>query len=626
VEKMEAERVARRQQMVARKANRAQEEQRNIALGNPGDVDFIGMVAAWRASQAGMRPHELASDLKICICVRKRPHSNKEREKMDHDSVTCLHPYAHVHSAKVKVDGITKYLDHQSFRFDQTFGDGETTEDVYKYAAMPLVDFVCKGHGGRATCVAYGQTGSGKTYTMSGVQVMVAEDIFMLLAENAQQKQGNLPTTDNTIVTVSFFELYGGRCQDLLNDRHRLKILEDGKGEVVVTELEEYEAKDPTEFLTLVNAGNRNRTTHATQANDTSSRSHAVCQILLRDRATGSLRGKLSLVDLAGSERGSDTNQHNRQRRTESSEINKSLLALKECIRALDTGGGHSKDNHVPYRASKLTLVLKDCFTSPLAKTVMIATVSPGASACDHTLNTLRYADRIKQQKLGQLSEAAVKERQVMENARKQSERMRQAEERGEDYYEDLPAPPRKAQPKAAAKETARRQPGVDSPVRGKASKSVPSEFKSPAREPYRRAVGAESPRPEMKSPEPQDDIQHLHDSLRSRGEENEEDSEAVAELHRTVEQIFEDEENLLNLHMSIIQENAELLTAEGKLLQAVQGSEDYNIDAYASKLETILERKSELIDQLGGKLRLFRESLRKEEELSRRVGKLSTE
>lgn len=141
----------------------------------------------------------------------------------------------------------------------------------------------------------------------------------------------------------------------------------------------------------------RKRTTHATEANDTSSRSHAVCQILLRDKDTRRVRGKLSLVDLAGSERGSDTKSHNRQRRTESSEINKSLLALKECIRALDCGKGVG---HVPYRASKLTLVLKDCFTSKMARTTMIATVSPGSSSSDHTTNTLRYADRIKERKV----------------------------------------------------------------------------------------------------------------------------------------------------------------------------------------------------------------------------------
>lgn len=117
------------------------------------------------------------------------------------------------------------------------------------------------------------------------------------------------------------------------------------------------------------------------------------------------MRGKLSLVDLAGSERGADTKSHNRQRRTESSEINKSLLALKECIRALD-----SSNSHVPYRGSKLTLILKDCFTSSLARTTMITTVSPGSASADHTVNTLRYADRIKEKKVGDTDTAVLKD------------------------------------------------------------------------------------------------------------------------------------------------------------------------------------------------------------------------
>ena len=121
----------------------------------------------------------------------------------------------------------------------------------------------------------------------------------------------------------------------------------------------------------------------------------AICQILFRDKNTGRLKGKLSLVDLAGSERGSDTKSHNRQRRTESSDINTSLLALKECIRAID-----SDSKHVPYRQSKLTLILKDCFVSKSARTAMIATLSPGSNSTDHTVNTLRYADRIKEKKV----------------------------------------------------------------------------------------------------------------------------------------------------------------------------------------------------------------------------------
>ena len=132
------------------------------------------------------------------------------------------------------------------------------------------------------------------------------------------------------------------------------------------------------------------RTTHATEVNDQSSRSHAICEISICNGKA--VHGKLSLIDLAGSERGADTKSHNRQRRMESAEINKSLLALKECIRALDSG-----TSHVPFRASKLTQVLKDSFVNTNARTVMIATVSPCSSSTDHTVNTLRYADRVKE-------------------------------------------------------------------------------------------------------------------------------------------------------------------------------------------------------------------------------------
>jgi kinesin family protein 2/24 len=547
IERMEAEREERRRVMQERKLERAEEEQRNIAAGNPGDVDFIGLVKKWRTEHKNdaLPIESETAQPKICIAVRKRPVFEKERKKKDHDSVSVYHPVVWVHCAKVKVDGITKYLDHNSFCFDYGFGEKSSTEDVYRHCTMPLVDFTCSGKGGRATVFAYGQTGSGKTYTMNGIEAMVAEDIFHLLSKGANT---NL---DNTMVLVSFFEIYGGRIQDLLNKRNRLKVLEDGKGEVVVTGLREFEANNPKHLLEYMESAQKKRTTHATEANDTSSRSHAICQIVLRDIESQKLKGKLSLVDLAGSERGSDTKSHNRQRRTESSEINTSLLALKECIRAL---GGSSK--HVPYRASKLTLILKDCFTSSLARTTMIATVSPGASSADHTINTLRYADRIKEKKVSEVT----KSRRNKATSSEQEPRSNQ--------------------------------------------------------------------RPNRPKKEPVDDLDVLHTSLRGQDtddlfdSEDEKSVEEIAQLHRTVQTLFEEEESLLNLHMSVIQENAELLTEEGKLLQGVQSDAvvDYDIDNYASQLGSILDRKSYLINRLKEKLGSFRTQLQREEELSKKV------
>lgn len=101
----------------------------------------------------------------------------------------------------------------------------------------------------------------------------------------------------------------------------------------------------------------------------------------------------MSFIDLAGSERGADVTDTNKQTRMDGAEINKSLLALKECIRALD-----QDKKHTPFRGSKLTLVLKDSFTGN-CKTVMIGNISPSSASCEHTLNTLRYADRVKELK-----------------------------------------------------------------------------------------------------------------------------------------------------------------------------------------------------------------------------------
>jgi kinesin family protein 2/24 len=162
IERMEADREQRRIRQKEVRLARTQEEQRNLLAGNPGDVDFIGLVREWRQEHEGLaQPHGDVDFEKICVCVRKRPLNEKERAKRDHDSVTCLHPMATVHSAKLRVDGISKYLDHNSFRFDHAFDEETSTEEVYRYMAKPLVDWVCGGRGARATVFAYGQTGSG---------------------------------------------------------------------------------------------------------------------------------------------------------------------------------------------------------------------------------------------------------------------------------------------------------------------------------------------------------------------------------------------------------------------------------------------------------------------------------
>lgn len=106
---------------------------------------------------------------------------------------------------------------------------------------------------------------------------------------------------------------------------------------------------------------------------------------------SGKLHGQLSFIDLAGSEKGSDTAENVKKTRLEGAEINKSLLALKECIRAMNDPTA----NYTPFRSSKLTQVLKESFVGN-GRTVMIANISPSSYSCLETVNTLRYADRVK--------------------------------------------------------------------------------------------------------------------------------------------------------------------------------------------------------------------------------------
>lgn len=250
-----------------------------------------------------------------------------------------------------------------------------------------------------------GQTGSGKTFTMmgpgggkqenNGLYVLAARDIFKYIS--------SVPAYKELQVFVSFFEIYGGKLYDLLNKREKLVARQDANGNVQVVGLAEKSCHSVDELLTMITDGNAARTTASTGANADSSRSHAILQIVVKNmvKVPGAkpklnTHGKFSFIDLAGSERAADTTNNNQQTRLEGAEINKSLLALKECIRALDM-----ESKHLPFRGSQLTQVLKDSFIGN-SRTVMLANVSPNSSSCEHTLNTLRYADRVKELKRGE--------------------------------------------------------------------------------------------------------------------------------------------------------------------------------------------------------------------------------
>uniref|UniRef100_H0WGL7 Kinesin-like protein n=1 Tax=Otolemur garnettii TaxID=30611 RepID=H0WGL7_OTOGA len=390
VEKLQEKREKRRLQQQELREKRAQD----VDATNP-NYEIMCMIRDFRGS-LDYRPLTTADPIdehRICVCVRKRPLNKKETQMKDLDVITIpSKDVVMVHEPKQKVD-LTSYLENQTFRFDYAFDDSAPNEMVYRFTARPLVETIFER--GMATCFAYGQTGSGKTHTMGGdfsgknqdcskgIYALAARDVFLMLKKPNYKKL-------ELQVYATFFEIYSGKVFDLLNRKTKLRVLEDGKQQVQVVGLQEREVKCVEDVLKLIDIGNSCRTSGQTSANAHSSRSHAVFQIILRRK--GKLHGKFSLIDLAGNERGADTSSADRQTRLEGAEINKSLLALKECIRAL----GRNKP-HTPFRASKLTQVLRDSFIGENSRTCMIATISPGMASCENTLNTLRYANRVKE-------------------------------------------------------------------------------------------------------------------------------------------------------------------------------------------------------------------------------------
>ncbi|XP_065807579.1 kinesin-like protein KIF24 isoform X2 [Labrus bergylta] len=330
-----------------------------------------------------------AGGQRISVCVRKRPQTRGECRRGEADVVTTPNgECVIVHESKEAVD-LTQYILQHRFYFDQVFGEESSNEDVYRRTTYPLVQHVLKG--GKATCFAYGQTGAGKTHTMlgssprrPGLYALAVRDIFTHLSN----KNMHSPIQ----VYVSFFEIYCGQLYDLLDHRKRLFAREDGQKVVHIAGLRDVRVDSVSSLLKVIAQGTEERTQGVSGVNPLSSRSHALLQIQLRG-PNQQVAGRMWFVDLAGSERASDTREPDRQSRMEGAEINQSLLALKECIRSLD-----QEQSHTPFRQSKLTQVLKDSFIGD-SMTCMIANISPGHLATEHTLNTLRYADRVKELK-----------------------------------------------------------------------------------------------------------------------------------------------------------------------------------------------------------------------------------
>ncbi|KZT22519.1 P-loop containing nucleoside triphosphate hydrolase protein [Neolentinus lepideus HHB14362 ss-1] len=314
------------------------------------------------------------------------------------------------HVPSVKWNGPT--LQHKSFDSDLAFGPQIDNEEVYKrtVVANDLLTLVLSG--GISCILAYGQTGSGKTFTMEGLEHRIARDLFTvaeIMGKRFAEAEG---VEDHDIFEfgVTFLELLGKHASDLVEPPEDV----DAKGEPVRKEvaIQENKAgdvrprlisttvKSSVELEDLINNSLAHRRTSATLRNATSSRSHAVLTIRVKNKLLPyAEEGQLILVDLAGSERYEDSKAHDKQRMDESRDNNKSLMNLKECVRAKAKMAAEEGFVHIPWRMNKLTMVLKPIFdieSRQHSKTIIIAHVSPHIQDTVHSVNTLSYASPFK--------------------------------------------------------------------------------------------------------------------------------------------------------------------------------------------------------------------------------------
>ncbi|KAM3826815.1 kinesin-like protein KIF19 [Vipera latastei] len=284
----------------------------------------------------------------------------------------------------------------KTFIFDMVFGPQATQEEVYLSTTKSLIEGVISGY--NATIFAYGPTGAGKTHTMlgtdsePGIYIRTLRDLFQAIEATGDEW--------NYLVYVSYLEVYNEVIRDLLNpSTGYLELREDSKGCIQIAGITEVSTTNAQEIMELLTKGNKERTQEPTAANKTSSRSHAVLQVSVKqtNRVKGigeEVRvGKLFMVDLAGSERAAQT-QNQGKRMKEGAHINRSLLALGNCINALSEKGG-SRTQYINFRDSKLTRLLKDSLGGN-SRTVMIAHISPASTCFEESRTTLMYAYRAK--------------------------------------------------------------------------------------------------------------------------------------------------------------------------------------------------------------------------------------
>lgn len=353
------------------------------------------------------RPKIEASNIKVC--VRLRPFTSSELKRGVKNVISMVGNQVNIEAIDDK--SFRKYTQGKSFEYDETFWSFDKREHQYvdQKATFEKLGKQYLNHtfeGYNACIFAYGQTGSGKSYTMMGdnshpgLVPRVCKDIF---------NRCEVLLTDKRVavtVKISYFEIYNEDVYDLLAENRRtnltrLRVRESPETGPYVENLSEFVVKSYEDVWKYFNMGTVNRKTASTKLNVSSSRSHAIFTISIKqiqysdakaEKVVNVKKSSLRLVDLAGSERANSTKAMG-ERLKEGSNINKSLTCLGRVINTLALNTITQEKPVIPFRDSVLTWILKESLGGN-SKTAMVACISPGDY--EETLSTLRYASNAK--------------------------------------------------------------------------------------------------------------------------------------------------------------------------------------------------------------------------------------
>ena len=303
----------------------------------------------------------------VCIMARVRPSRNGYLSNVDVNS----------DSNDIKITEIKKNLQnkviksYKNYTFDKVFDDEYTNDDLFNDFGMEIALNLIKKID--TTFYVYGQTGSGKTYTIMGTDRIPGLLVLLLRM---------IKSYNNINLTFNCIQIYNNKCYDILNNNNEIYEREDRNSKIHLTNVKSINLSREN-VQNIISIIKKNRMVGISNQNDASSRSHLIFQI---NNGTSFLK----ILDLAGSEKAKDSVYINKKIFRENAEINKSILVLKECIRALKFN-----KSYVPYRGSKLTKILKDSFERK-SESYILATVSPELENVSDSINTLNYISDIR--------------------------------------------------------------------------------------------------------------------------------------------------------------------------------------------------------------------------------------